>query len=314
MCPNGAGMVSIPKGYMDYVLYQKIIGEIKGYASLIILALGGESLLHPEFFKMVKYASSQGINVMLNTNATLLDKACSQKLISSGISYISFAFDGFNKDTYERARRGANFEKTLENILYFVKLKKEKKLKKPYTVLSMLKLGIGKFTQEEQSSFLKKFTGLIDEIRLREVSSWGRIFKDCDKFSYKKFNCLWAPCSRLWSSVCIAWNGDVLPCIYNINHEYTIGDIKAKKLSDIWNSEKMVQIRKAMIEGRYLEISPLCENCIVLGIPPLLGIPSGIRLTLSNAITNILGYRFERIAIYLANKLKKEEFVSATIK
>lgn len=313
MCPAGAGAVNIQKGYMDYQLYKRIIDEIKGYTSAMTLAIGGESFLHPEFFQMIKYASSSNIKVLLNTNATLLDKKFAHLLLDSGVSNINFAFDGFNKDTYEKARVGANFEKTLDNIFYFLKLRNQNKKKTPYTVLSVLKLGVGHCSDKEKESFLNSFDGLIDEIRLREVSSWGSTFKDCDRFSYKRYNVLWPPCSRLWSTICIAWNGDVIPCVYNLNHEYVLGNIKENRLLDIWNSQRLVQLRKAMVDGSYLGISPLCENCIVLGMPPLMGIPSGIRLTLSDAITNLLGYRFEKIAIRLANIMKKENFVSKTI-
>ena len=194
MCPTGAGMVNIQKGYMDYQLYKNIIDEIKSYASAIILALGGESLLHSELFNMIKYASSNGIKVLLNTNATLLDKETAQLLLDSGISSISFAFDGFNKETYEKVRVGASFEKTLDNILYFLSLKKNNKRKKPYTILSVLKLGTEDCSKEEKEAFLKRFDGLINEIRLREVSSWGSTFKDSDKFPHKRYDILWTPC------------------------------------------------------------------------------------------------------------------------
>ena len=180
--------------------------------------------------------------------------------------------------------------------------------------MSILKLEIEKENKGEKDIFLKRFNGLINEIRQREVSSWGSTFKDCDKFPYGRYEVLWTPCSRLWSSICIAWNGDAMPCVYNMNHEYVAGNIKSDTLLDIWNSQKLVQIRKAMIDGSYLDISPLCENCIVLGTPPIMGIPSGIRLTLTNAVTNIFGYRFEKIALYLVNKLRKEDFSSVTIK
>lgn len=313
MCPNGSGMVNIKKGYMEYALYKKIIDEVRPYVSAVILSLGGESLLHPDFFDMVKYAASCGIKILLNTNATLLDRKKAHELLDSPISSISFAFDGFNKDMYEKARVGANFEETLANILYFLKLKKSSKKKMPYAVLSILELGLGDCQQQEREAFLKKFDGIIDEVRLREVSSWGSIFKDCDKFSHKRYRKLWTPCSRLWSSLCIAWNGDVIPCVYNMNHEYLLGNIKSERLLNIWNGRKAVQIRKAMVDGSYLALSPLCENCSILGTPPILGVPSGIRLTMTDALTNFFGYGIEKIAIGMANKLRKEKFSSVTI-
>jgi len=313
MCPNGAGKIEIDKGYMDYHLYREIIDDIQAFASAVTLAVSGESLLHPRFFDMVQYATQKGIKVLLNTNATLLNEKKAKDLLKSGIASISFAFDGFNKSMYEKARAGAVFEKTLENIIYFLRLKKETHRKSPYTTLSMLKLGLGTVTEKEKNDFLNLFNGLIDEIRLRDVSTWGDTFEGTGDFSYRHNEMSYPPCARLWSTAVITWNGNVVPCIYNANHQYVIGNVKDSCLKEIWNSEKMLTLRSSMLNGSYMHLSPLCENCIVLGTPPIFGIPSGIRLTLSDAATNALGYRFERYALSLANRMVNGQFSSKTI-
>ncbi len=307
-------MVNINKGYMEFSFYKKIIDQIEPFASAITLALGGESMLHPDFFGMIRYAVSRRIKVMLNTNATLLDEEKAHQLLDSELSHVSFAFDGFDKESYEKARVGASFEKTSNYIINFLKLKKKKNKTDPYTVLSALKLGLDNSSQETKEAFLQQFDGLIDEVRMRDVSSWGSTFKDSDEFCHDRYDIVWTPCSRLWNTVCITWNGEVLPCVYNMNHEYVLGNVKNEPFLNIWNGPKMIQLRKAMIDGTYLDISPLCENCIVIGTPPILGIPSGIRLTLADAVTNVFGYRFERVILYLLNKFRKGDFTSVTIK
>ncbi|MDY6896228.1 MAG: radical SAM protein, partial [Thermotogota bacterium] len=205
MCPSGAGKVEIEKGYMKYDFFKKIVEEIKGYASAITIAVNGESLLHPDFFKMVRYATNRGIKVLLNTNATLLNEKKAKLMLESGIASISFAFDGFNKSMYEKARIGATYETTLENILYFLRLRREKKKKLPYTVLSILMLEIDGCHEEVKQAFLKQFKGLIDEIRLREVSTWGSTFKETKNFAFRENTANYLPCSRLWSTAVIAW-------------------------------------------------------------------------------------------------------------
>jgi radical SAM protein with 4Fe4S-binding SPASM domain len=313
MCPNGTDNVYIEKGFMDIDFFKEIILDIKKYASTIWLALGGESLLHQDFGEMVRFSTHNGINVCLNTNATLLNKDMSHELLYSGIKYISFAFDGFSKTMYEKARRGATFEKTLHNILYFLNLKKISQKKYPYTILSILMLEVEAYNEKEKKTFLKQFDDLIDEVRLREVSTWGSTFKDTNDFSYRENTNFAGPCSRLWSSICIAWNGDVLPCIYNMNHEYVVGNVKEKSLKEIWNSPKMIRLRKSMVENNYSDISPICDNCIILGTPSIMGIPSGIRIALADAITNFTGYWFEKRALHFANTLRKGKFSSRTI-
>jgi len=84
-------------------------------------------------------------------------------------------------------------------------------------------------------------------------------------------------------------------------------------MAQIWNGEPMLKLRRSMLDGSYLQLSPLCENCIVLGTAPLCGIPSGIRLTMADAATNFFGYRFEKLALRLANRLSGGKFSSKTI-
>ena len=314
MCPTGAGKVHVERGYMKLGLFKKIIDEIHPFTSTVVLALSGESLLHPDLFEMIQYAEGNDVKVMLNTNATLIDKEKGKKLLESGISYISFAFDGYTKAMYEKVRRGADFDRTLENILDFLRLKNKMKQKKPYTVLSMLNLNMENPHDENKKEFLKKFDTQIDDIQLREVNSWGKVFIETKDFTYAKFTGTGTPCGRLWNTIGITWDGEVVPCTYNMNHDYPLGNIRDKALKQIWNSPKLNLLRQAMIDGTYLQNSPLCENCTIVGTPKILGVPTGLRITLSDSLENFFGYGFQRKALKLAFLLKKDKFAHRQIK
>ncbi len=313
MCPNGAGKVDIKKGYMDFKLYKKIIDQIHGFASAVTLAVGGESLLHPKFIQMVRYAADNGLKVILNTNATLITKDLVRQLLGSGIDYISFAFDGFNKTSYEKTRVGARYETTINNILYFLREKYRLKKKKPYTILSILKLELEDISESEKQRFLSRFKGLVDEVRMREVSTWGKAFVGSKKFTFQKCSDQYLPCSRLWSTAVVTWNGDVVPCIYHFNHEYVIGNIHHSPFREIWNNNKIQRLRQAMLDNKHIKLSPSCEHCIVLNHPPVFGIPSGLRLTLADSMTNIAGFKFEKYALSVLNLARNKEFSAKTI-
>ncbi|MBF0233860.1 MAG: radical SAM protein [Desulfamplus sp.] len=313
MCPNGAGLVSIPKGFMSMEQYRRILRAITPHASTVVLAVGGESLLHPDIFDMIALAEASGIKIHLNTNATLLDRDRAMALLDTGITSISFAFDGFTPKMYENVRRGADFITTRENILTFLRLKKERKAQKPYCVLSILRLGITEYREEEKQAFLHGFNGMIDEIRMRDVASWGSTFKDTKAFNIRKHEGTFPPCGRLWSTFCIAWNGDVLPCIYDTNHEYVLGNVFETPMEYIWNNAKYLTLRRSMEDGSYLQQMPLCENCIVIGTPKIVGVPSGIRLTLADAAGNYLGPGFESTLLRVVNIFRRNNFSSTRI-
>ena len=128
MCPN-KDLPKEQKGFMEWTLYKKIIDEAAQSIFDIHLLHRGESLLHPDFFKMARYAHEKGLTVKFHTNGTLLNEEKSYQLIKSGIDQFSFSFDGYKKETYEKIRVGADFDKTVQNIIQFLEIKKKLKAK-----------------------------------------------------------------------------------------------------------------------------------------------------------------------------------------
>jgi len=71
-----------------------------------------------------------------------------------------------------------------------------------------------------------------------------------------------APCARLWNSLNIHSNGNVVPCCIDFNEEIVLGNAKNTPLIEIWNNDKFNELREMHMQKRFDEI-PLCKNCIV---------------------------------------------------
>ena len=122
MCPQSEPG-SIERGFMKFELFKKIIDEAKTFVYDINLHHRGESLLHPELARMIDYAAKAGLYTRLHTNATILDEEKARAILEAGLDFLSFSFDGFTAETYEKIRRRANFETTINHISNFLKLK-----------------------------------------------------------------------------------------------------------------------------------------------------------------------------------------------
>src|SRR5262249_11850487 len=85
----------------------------------------GEPMLHPQLFDMIRHCKTHGVATGISTNATTLNETRGRELIASGLDYLIFAFDGTTPEVYEKYRKGANFNKVRQNILNFLRLKKE---------------------------------------------------------------------------------------------------------------------------------------------------------------------------------------------
>ena len=87
---------------MDMDLYRKIVDEAKEFIFDINLNHRGESLLHPEIVEAIKYAKQNKMFTRLHTNASLLTEDLAENIIAAGLDRISFSFDGYTKETYEK--------------------------------------------------------------------------------------------------------------------------------------------------------------------------------------------------------------------
>lgn len=257
MCPQGSDLMTRKKGMMDFSLLEKIIGEVKEWKPSIKFFHMGESLLHPRIGEMISYASKAGCFTMLNTNATLLDEGKAAMLLESGLDYISFSFDGATKEVYETIRVGANFDRTLKNIIGFLEMKGRSRKNKPFVTVEMVGM---KDTEHEVSGFRKQFESLpVDEIRIKKLVNWaGKV--NVEGEAEKVYSDL--SCVHPWSFSVILWDGRVVPCCRDFDGKYVLGDVSKERLIDIWNKgEKMIDLRKKLAsEGGYRGIS-LCKDC-----------------------------------------------------
>jgi radical SAM protein with 4Fe4S-binding SPASM domain len=126
MCPRQR--MTRPIGYMDFELYKKIIDESIGMN--VIFSLFGEPLMHPDFLKMIDYAKGGKVNITLYTNALNLNEEISTAILENhSITTIFFSLDAATPQTYRRIKGSDEYEKVIQNIHRFLKMRREKILK-----------------------------------------------------------------------------------------------------------------------------------------------------------------------------------------
>lgn len=255
------------KGYMEWPLFTRIIDQLSKEICDINLFHRGEPLLHPQIADMVAYVKKNGLNSRIHTNATMLNENLSNKLLSNGLNYISFSFDGFDKETYEKNRINANFEKTLTNILNFLKIKKSLK-KNTFVVLQIINSNIS-ISKNIKADFLKQFEKLpLNKVSIRTPHNWAGGISASGIERVKKP----IPCTFPWYGLTIFYNGRTVPCPQDYKGMIYLGDASKEKLSDIWNGKAMHELRQKFSEKNYSSYSP-CANCDRIWRKRILGVP-----------------------------------------
>jgi len=259
MCPQSAPDFEAPKLFMDLGLYRKIIDQIGGKVYEINLFFRGESLFHPQLPEMIGIAHEAGVTTNLDTNATILTEELSRKLIEAGLSKIQFSFDGATKEVYEKMRKGANFERTLGNVRNFLRLKQRFGSRTPHVSVQLIEFYREDKALRATEEFKDLFKGLgVNEWHVIWARNWAGTFKD-DKEINAPLGEKYYQCNWLWRSLAVYYDGTVALCCTDFYGRYNLGDFKTQSLMEIWNGERMRQVRQWHRE-RKVDHLP-CKEC-----------------------------------------------------
>ena len=241
---------------MDESLFRKIIDEGVPYLRYISLDGPGETTINPDAFRMIRYAKSKGVRVMLSTNATLLDECMIDSIIDSGLDLIIFSVNGVSPDVYESIHGRPCYETVLTNIHHFLKLKRKRRAK-ILVVIQMVRLPE---TLPQVGAFYRMWRHVpgVDLVRVKNdvLCNEGTWRRGPGSRPLSK-----NPCPRLWQGPpFIETNGDVYASAGVLFKTGPVGNVTKNSLAEIWNCEPMRALRLAHIAG---DISghPECLNC-----------------------------------------------------
>ncbi len=261
MCPTGLGMVTRPKGFMDYDLFTQIIDEMAPRVKTTTLHIWGEPLLHPRIYDMIAYCHRRGLHSEISTNATLLDEESSRKILDAELGAIYLCLDGATKETYEQVRRRGDFLETRDNIRRFVELKSQRG-HGPRVSVQIINI---RPTAAEIEHFRQAWqVPGVDRVHVKAFDSWGGQVEEINELRSES-NGLVVPqrrfhCPNLWYHVHIYWDGTLVCCDRDFNALNPLGNVKDGVMK-AWNGPQMVSLRHKHVEG-HLEDVPSCSNCV----------------------------------------------------
>jgi radical SAM protein with 4Fe4S-binding SPASM domain len=241
------------KGVMSFETFRKIIdeGAANGLCAIKLNSGGrGEPLLNKAVPEMVAYAKKKGImDVYFNTNATLLTKEVSRRIIDAGLDRISISFEGYTPETYEKYRIGSSFKKVVDNIKGLVNMRNEMEVKNPLVRIQTVALPELAPHFKEYASF---WEGIADEVAFIDFKDYGKLEHD---LVYD-----WA-CPYLWQRIMVRWDGTIAVCQFDYTDTGGLGNVnKGDSIRSAWTGEKMRNIRELNMRGR-AHMIPVCNGC-----------------------------------------------------
>lgn len=257
-CPHT--FISRQKDYkprhMKWQLYEKVVEEVSGYNGAIFRFLcDGEPLRHPRFLDMVKFAKAKGIGpINFITNGLLLTGELAIGILEAGVESVEISLDALTKTTYEKIRRGSDYDSVISNVHNFIELRDRMKAK--------AKIMVSIIDQPEVASeldgFIQYWRPKVDRVITRVYTSIGGLI-DRTKMKIDDRGERW-PCPQLWRRLFINVDGFAEFCVEDWYDETIIGDINNNSIKEIWHSPEYERLRELHLATRFNEI-PYCNRC-----------------------------------------------------
>lgn len=276
---------------MPIDLFKKIVEETSSYVRSYSLFNWGEPLLVKDFMDRVIFVNQHkrsDCTVDISTNGMLLSDKMIDFLCNEGVS-ITISVDSADKSTFENIRRGAVFERVMENaeraVLkyrdypiqyspeFYISIQKENQNSILDIVELALSLGIrrigcglvttpDKYVANQDERLCRELEQAYNYIREQEMflsiypTKVGNYVFSGEKYYKASYYIVSTVCNAPLVSATIAYNGDVYLCC-NIGD--CVGNVSDSSFLELWQSKRYNMLRQAVNDDK--NMPKICKKC-----------------------------------------------------
>ena len=239
--------------------FKKIINEAADLGvNSVKLNWRGESTMNPWFPIMPKYVKERAngatfIDRITNSNfkftantVQIIEALCHQ-------TKVKVSYDSFRKSVFEKQRAGGNHEITTGNIDLFYNWPGRDNI----LVIQAVRTK-NNADEDIEGEVKKRWPSAL--VSIRDMVG-GRVEKDLTEYTHKerdyseRQSCIQAHARLIFDT-----QGQATACCPDIRQEINLGSIRDMTISQIWNSEAALKLRKDLLSLKAFKNSP-CKNC-----------------------------------------------------
>lgn len=270
-CPSGLRSFTRPIGMLQRDMFRNVIDQLAPSLSYLTFYFQGEPYLNPQFLEMVDYASTRGIYTATSTNAHYLRDDVARKTVESGLDRLIISIDGTTQETYQSYRVGGHLDKVIEGTQNILAWKRKLRSRTPHVVFQFLVVKPNEHQIPEVYALAEKLG--VDQVVLKTAQIYdyehgSDLIPEQDKYSryYRKAdgtygikNGLINQCWKMWHSCVITWDGKVVPCCFDKDAHYVLGDLQKDDFADVWHGDCYRDFRQTLLQSR--SSIEMCKNC-----------------------------------------------------
>lgn len=276
--------------FLDKKLWDQKIKPYLGQFKNIYLVGIGEPLLSPDFFSFVEDSVKKGLTVHTTSNLQTVDRITAERIVSSGINFLSISCDGCSKEVFEKVRKGGDYEKFINALGFINEYKKSNDTKTPVLILNygMSADNINElpdiiefciindiheivlyhyiiYKKELAEKSLYHYKDLSDKMLRKTLElavkagihvTFPGFFDQKPKCKKDSPYCLYPFCHLFIYS-----DGRVGPCCMDFPNRYVLGYLKDSDMKEVWNNINTLKLRNELLNVP----SDTCKYCAMLG-------------------------------------------------
>jgi radical SAM protein with 4Fe4S-binding SPASM domain len=223
-------------------------------------------MMHPRFFLFPEIAGDT--YSVVSTNGHFLSAGNSEKLVASGLKKLIVSLDGMDQESYSRYRKSGDLNRVISGIRNVAEARNKSRSSMSLEIQFLVNRNneyqiadAERFAKEVGARLKLKSMQVINnhdiEKWLPSANRFRRYKKKENMFKIK--NSLPNRCMRLWLNPVFTWDGKVLPCCYDKDASFIMGDLNKESFRSIWNSRLYKEFRRQILTGR--ESIEICRNC-----------------------------------------------------
>lgn len=250
-------LMSRPMGFMSLETFARVREELKAFGiKKAYLHFQGEPFLNKHTTEFAQQLKNDGLYVGVFTNGQAFTDSIIAEITAAEIDLIRFSVDGASEETYQQNRVGGKFSKVYENMKKVAQAHKGEKTRIEWQYLP---LKNNEHEVEKARNMAKEIGVHFFTKGFRETDT--KLAPQNDKY---RSSFLKKPCKDIYQQLGIYWNGDVVPCCYDVDGKEVMGNVLNESLESIWNCHQYVEFRKRVDKGgKYPDREPeICKNCL----------------------------------------------------
>ncbi|MFH1369304.1 MAG: radical SAM protein [Elusimicrobiota bacterium] len=279
-----------PPRDMSFDEFKRVVDQFPGLKWIGLTGIGS-SFLNKDFLKILSYLKSRNVFVEFFDTFDLINEQTADEIVRIGVDKIWVSMDAATKETYEKIRVGASFDKSINNIKGLFRAKQKYKTPVPEIWFHYI---INKSNVTEMPQYVDLVDGIIREtntnyatliyytalLKFKEVSE---LLPDIPgdlkeivlaKAEKKDIFVNWnenvtcdkpiCDCTK-WVEPFVLVTGHVQPCCAinmandrDFQKQHSWGNLLSENFRDIWKSQKVVEFKKMIHASKFPTV---CKNC-----------------------------------------------------